>query len=538
MEGCQFMSSQGNMEQKRTDLPPIRLAELMATLSLATDLGMGQPLEYALSVCVLSVRLADALGLSESELREVYYLALLRHIGCTAETSRMADLFGDELALRSDFAVVDSANTSQVIGLVMRYIRMANEGASPLHLAGMMARGLATVPGLMKESFSGFCEVAQRLASRLGFDEHLQLALGQVFAHWDGRGIPAGLKGESITLATRIVTLAQDAVTFHRLDGCDAAVAVVRERKGTMYDPRIVECFCQQASQLLADLKQEPSWQMVLSLEPGPHTYLAGEQFDNACRAIADFADIKSPYTLGHSIGVAELAEKATRCCGLPESDCVTIRSAGLLHDIGRVGVSAGIWGKAGPLSEREWERVRLHPYYSERVLARPGLLEQLGALAALHHERLDGSGYYRGLKAPMLPPLARILAVADAYHAMTEPRPYRSAQPPEVAASKLQQEVRAGRLDADAVKGVLTAAGHRIRANRRAFVAGLSQREIDVLRHIARGNTIKQIAQTLVLSEKTIDNHIQRIYSKIGVSTRAGATLFAMEHDLIAPVE
>jgi HD-GYP domain-containing protein (c-di-GMP phosphodiesterase class II) len=526
------------MQDKESPTSPIRLAELMASLSLATDLGMGQPLEYALCVSVLAVRLGEALDLSESALREVYYLALLRHIGCTAETYRMADLFGDELALRTDFAVVDSAKTSQVVRLVTRYIRQANEGASPLHLAHMIAQGLATAPGLMKEEYAGFCEVAQHLAGRLGFDEHTRLALGQMFERWDGRGVPGRLKEERITLSTRVVTLAQDAVTFHRLEGVEAAVAMVRERKGTMYDPRVAECFCQRASHLLMGLEQEPSWEMVLSLEPGTRTHLSGEQFDHACRAIADFADIKSPYTLGHSVGVAELAAKAAHCCGLPASDIVTIRRAGLLHDLGRVGVSAGIWGKPGSLSEREWERVRLHPYYTERVLARPGVLARLGALAALHHERLDGSGYYRGLPSSMLSPSVRILAAADVYHAMTEPRPHRRALPPETAAEQLRREVRAGRLDGEAVNGVLAAAGHSVRSTRRELVAGLSEREIEVLRLIARGRSKKQVASLLLISEKTVDNHVQHIYNKIGVSTRAGATLFATEHDLLTSVE
>jgi HD-GYP domain-containing protein (c-di-GMP phosphodiesterase class II) len=276
----------------------------------------------------------------------------------------------------------------------------------------------------------------------------------------------------------------------------------------------------------------------VRSLEPGTRIYLSDEQFDNACRAIADFADLKSPYTLGHSAGVAALAASAARRYGLPQVDIDALRRAGLLHDIGRVGISAGIWGKPGPLSEREWERVRMHPYYTERVLARPGVLGRLGALAALHHERLDGSGYYRGLPASMLSPSARILAAADVYHAMTEPRPHRPALGPEKAAEQLRHEVRAGRLDSEATDSVLAAAGHQVCTTRRELVAGLSQREIEVLRLIARGYTKKQIADLLIISQKTVDNHVQHIYNKIGVSTRAGATLFATQHDLLAVVE
>ncbi len=373
---------------------------------------------------------------------------------------------------------------------------------------------------------------------RLGFGEGIKLALGQVFERWDGRGIPGLVKEENITLSMRIVALAQDAITFHRLEGTEAAVTMARQRKGTSYDPRIVECFCQQASRLLAGLEQEPSWEVVLSLEPGMRTRLSDEQFDQVCRAIADFADIKSPYTLGHSAGVAELAAQAARSLGLPEADRVALRRAGLLHDVGRVAVSAGIWGKPGPLSEKEWERVRLHPYYTERVLARPAMLARLGALAALHHERLDGSGYYRGLPASMLSPAARVLAAADVYHAMTEPRPHRPALTPESAAEQLLREARAGRLDGEATNSVLAAAGHPVRRTRRELVAGLSEREIEVLRLIARGHSKKQIASQLIIAEKTVDNHIQHIYNKIGVSSRAAATLFATEHDLLVSME
>ena len=513
----------------------IRLVELMAALSLATDLGMGQPMEYALCVCVLSVRLGEVLGLSDDDLRDVYYLALLRHIGCNADTYRMADIYGDELALRADFAVVDSANTSQVVDLVIRYIRQANEGSSPHHLARAIEQGLLATPQLMKEGFTAFCEVAQRLAERLGFVEAIRIALGQVFERWDGQGIPGKVKGEDISLSMRIVALAQDAITFHRLEGVEAAVKMAQERKGTLYDPWIVDCFCQRASHLLVGLDEEPPWEMVVALEPGVRARLSVEQFDNACRAIADFADIKSPYTFGHSVGVAELAAQAANGCGLPDSDTVTIRWAGLLHDIGRVGISAGIWGKPGPLSTREWERVRMHPYYTERVLARPGVLARLGALASLHHERLDGSGYYRGFSANMLSPAARILAAADVYHAMTELRPHRPALTPEQAADQLRLEARAGRLDGEAVSHVLAAAGHKVRTTRRDLVAGLSQREIEVLRLLARGHSKKQIAELLFISEKTVSHHTQHIYTKIGVSTRAGAAIFAMEHDLLA---
>jgi HD-GYP domain-containing protein (c-di-GMP phosphodiesterase class II) len=526
-----------NMQKDLSGNSGLRLAELVAALSLASDLGMGQPMEYALCSCVLAVRLGEALGLSESDLRWTYYQALLRYIGCNAETYMWAAIVGDELALRTDLTALYNGRTCEVFGLMVRYIRQANEGTSPLHLAQMIAQGLLASPQLFKEGSVGHCEVASHLAARLGFDEPIQHALIQSYERWDGRGLPGAFKGEQIVPAVRLVALAQDVIIFHRLGGVEAAVAMAQERKGTAHDPRMVECFCQQAAHLLAGIEEEPTWEVVLALEPGARPSLSETQFDAACVALADFADVKSPYTLGHSRGVAELAAEAAHRCGLPEADVTAIRRAGLLHDIGRVGVSTGIWVKPGPLSEREWERVRLHPYYTERVLARPPALARLGALASLHHERLDGSGYHRGMPASMLSPSARILAVADVYHAMIEPRPHRPARTPEAAAEELRREVRAGKLDGEAVNGVLAAAGHRVRSTRRALVAGLSEREVEVLRLLARGYSKKQIGERLTISQKTVDHHIQHIYNKIAVSTRAAATLFAIEHDLLADV-
>jgi DNA-binding CsgD family transcriptional regulator len=180
---------------------------------------------------------------------------------------------------------------------------------------------------------------------------------------------------------------------------------------------------------------------------------------------------------------------------------------------------------------------VRMHAYYTERVLARPPTLARLGTIAALHHERLDGSGYHRGAPSAMLQPAARILAAADVYHAMTEPRPHRPALAPEGAAEQLKREVRAGRIDSDAANAVLAAAGHHVCRTRREAVAGLSEREVEVLRLVARGHSMKQMAELLTISQKTVDHHIQHIYTKIGVSTRAAATLFAMQHDLLTDI-
>jgi putative nucleotidyltransferase with HDIG domain len=507
-----------------------RVAELVAALSMAGDLAMGRPTEHSLRTCVLAVRLGDALGLAEPELVDAYYVALLRFTGCTATARLGAAVFGDELVVGEQLATLELGRPAQALAFMLRHV---GEGNPPLRRAGMVARALAAGPGVAEEAAIADCEVAQRVAARLGFGDGVQRALGQVFERWDGRG-PRRIRGEALAPSVRVVHLAQDADTFRRLAGPEAAVAVARRRSGGAYDPAVVERFCAEAPRLLADLDGASAWAAALAAEPGARSWLAEAELDRAAGAIADVADLKSPHTVTHSRGVATLAEAAGRRLGLPGADVVLLRRAGLMHDIGRAGVSSRIWEKPAPLTEGEWERVRLHAYFTERVLARPQALTRVAAVAALHHERLDGSGYHRGLPAAMLPIQARVLAAADAYHAMTEPRPHRPARPPELAAEELRREARAGRLDGDAIGAVLAAAGHTGRVARREWPAGLTDREVEVLRLLARGMSKRQVAERLVISPATADHHARHIYDKIGVSTRAAATLFAMQHDLL----
>jgi HD-GYP domain-containing protein (c-di-GMP phosphodiesterase class II) len=299
-----------------------------------------------------------------------------------------------------------------------------------------------SLPAKSAEIASGICEVGQRLAERIGLGERIQVALGQIYERWDGKGFPSKLKGEALLLPLRVVRIAQDAEIFRRLEGVERARSVLRQRAGSMYDPAIVDAFCMQADQLLEMPDGISTWDAVLAAEPGEHAGIPALELDEVLRAIADFVDLKSPYTLGHSSGVAALAAAAAQHCDLPEADLVAVQRAGWLHDLGRIGVANTIWDKPGPLSDAEWERVRLHPYYTERMLARLSGLGQVGALAAQHHERLNGSGYHRGLPASMLPMTARLLAAADIYHALTEPRPHRAAQLAERAADELRRQV------------------------------------------------------------------------------------------------
>ena len=288
-----------------------------------------------------------------------------------------------------------------------------------------------------------------------------------------------------------------------------------------------------EAATLFTGLDGVTSWEAVIAAEPGLARLLTENELDSALEAIADFIDVKSPFTLGHSRGVADLAACAADELQLGSDAAVHVRRSALVHDIGRLGVSNAVWDKAGELNAGEAERVRLHPYLTERMLAASPVLATLGATAAQHHERIDGSGYPRGLRSDALTPCGRVLAAADAYRAKLEPRPYRPAYSPDEAAGWMHDEVRAGRLDGDAVDGVLRGAGHPTR-RRKPQPSGLTSREVEVLRLLAFGLTNKGIADVLVISPKTASRHIEHIYAKIGVSNRARASLFAVTHGLM----
>jgi HD-GYP domain-containing protein (c-di-GMP phosphodiesterase class II) len=311
----------------------------------------------------------------------------------------------------------------------------------------------------------------------------------------------------------------------------------VAKQAGGELDDRLATLFCANADELVAGLDEAADWDAVLAAEPALSRRVRGAELDTVLEAMADLVDLKSPHLAGHSRGVANLAAAAGRGLRLDPGDVATLRRAGLLHDLGRLGVSNAIWDKPAALRASEVERVRLHPYLTDRMLVRIPALRASREIAARHHERLDGSGYPRGLTAVSLTLPDRLLAAADAYHALTEPRPYRAAMSPAEVADVVRAEVRAGRLDGDAVQAVLAAAGQRAPA-RREWPAGLTAREVEVLALVARGHSNREVARALVMSPKTASNHVEHIYRKIDVTSRAGATLFAMRHGLTGAYE
>jgi HD-GYP domain-containing protein (c-di-GMP phosphodiesterase class II) len=486
-------------------------------------------MEHVLRQCLIALRLAESVGLGDEERSVVFYTALLVNVGCHSDAHEQAKWFGDDIHLKS--GKYDHELGSAAGALAM--MRLVGSGNPPLlrFRVGLefAVSGRRDLDGMIAHHAA----LARQFADELGLSSGVQQAVGAAYEQWDGKGWPGQLKGDGIPIASRLACIGEFTEVAHRIGGVGAAVDLASRRAGGQFDPTLAASFCASADTIFDGLGCDGTWDTLIQAEPALRVFLAGPEYDAALLAIADFVDLKSPYTLGHARAVSGLAASAGAKVGLPEADILTLRRAGVVHGLGRLGVSNAIWDKRGPLGPGEWERVRMHPYLTERMLRQSAALAPLGNLAVQLRERLDGSGYPRGLSGGSIPTAARVLAAADAYQAMCEPRPHREAHVPAVAAQELRAEVRAGRMDGDAVEAVLGVAGHRT-ARRREGPAGLTAREVDVLRLVSRGLSSKEIGKRLVISPKTARNHIEHIYVKIGVSNRATASLFAVQHGLL----
>lgn len=506
-----------------------RTADLIAALSLATDLGMGFPFEHGLRCTLLAMRLCDLMGVDSDTASQVYYTTLLTHVGCTVDAEINAGIFHGTMKESGHHLMYGAP--IQAATSALRAIPDP-EASLPLKIR-QLAAGLPRAARFRQPHFNAYCETAEMLAEGMGLPADISALFALITERWDGWSHLRRAKGEEIPLALRIALVGRDA-TYQRLIGGDRyVVETISSRGGGAFDPDVVATFVDNATDLLGEDSPDSCWEELLACEPQPWLDLDDEGIDRALMSIGAFSDLASPYLSGHARAVGDLAADAADLLGWGEVESRRMRRAGFVHDVGRAAVHPRIWEKSGPLTADEWERVRLHPYRTERVLSRSSLLAPLAEIASSHHERIDGSGYHRALPASALPPRARLLAAADAFRSKTEPRSYRRRHTPEEARGIVSEKVQDGKLDSGMVAVVVEAAG--VEPPPTEYPEGLTEREVEVIGLLARGMQTKQIAQALEISAKTADRHIQNSYRKIGVSSRAAATLFAMEHGLVS---
>ncbi len=500
---------------------------VLAALSLATDVANGHHDDKTLRACVLAVGLAEALGFERSRQREVFHATLLRYIGCSSFAHEEVALFGDDLRARQAFAVVDYGDVAD---------RFWAGAAAIAPEAGTLRRWLtggaaAIGPEVSRLSlYASQCEVGRRFGDRLGLDAGAIAALSQIHERWDGRGGPARLQEAQLEPVVTVLQVAHFAESILHRSGLEAAVVAVAQRRGGALAPAVCDAFTSHARGLVAPLEPEGAWAAFVAIGARFPVVQSSHRVDDVIAAFADFTDLYSVYTLGHSSQVAEVATRAAGGLALATAEIETLRRAALLHDLGRIALPCALWEKSTPLSAAERERIHLHAYWGQRLLARAPSLASEAALAEATHERCNGAGYPRRLEGTALPIAARVLAAADVWCALRSDRPHRPGFDDAAASAMLRGEARSGKLDARVVDAILGVGPRPSRAR----PAGLTDREIEVLQLVARGATNKEVAQRLGISARTVGHHLAHAYEKIGVSTRAAAALFAIEHGLV----
>jgi putative nucleotidyltransferase with HDIG domain len=426
----------------------VRLSEVVSALSHALDVTGGQPMGHAERSCLIALRLAEAVGLEPARRSSLFYALLLKDAGCSTTAATIASSFGgDDQRVKRESRVIDTKRPLQTLG----YLRRNVAPGAPLrerarHLRAVMAMANGGVDELERMR----CERGAEIARGIGLDEDAAAAIGQLFEHWDGNGHPGDLAGEEISLLARMACLAQTMEFFWQAGGAAAACDVARSRSGTWFDPALVEALpaLERDVAFWASLEAPD----VQAVEPADRVERADDaRLDRIAEAFASIVDAKSPFTARHSAGVAEIAAGVAATMGLDEATQRLVRRAGLLHDVGKLGISNQILDKAGGLTDLEWRTVRHHPRLSLVILRRVPAMADVAQLAAMHHERLDGSGYPYGLAAVDLSVPARILQVADVADALSAERPYRAALPVDEVLAIVGRDA-GPRLDRDAV--------------------------------------------------------------------------------------
>jgi putative nucleotidyltransferase with HDIG domain len=421
----------------------LRMSDLISALSLALDLTEGQPMGHAVKSCVLGMRMAEILKLSVETRSDLYYALLLKDAGCSSNAARMYEIFGgDERAAKKEVKTTDwSRVTFDGLEYLMRNVM---PGRSRLDRVIAIAHIAINRKDQSTELFQLRCERGGQIAKKIGLSEATTKAIYSLDEHWDGKGFPHGIKEAEIPLLSRIMNLCQTLEVFAAVSGPQDAFQVIEERSGTWFDPELVAA-CRELEKdaaLWELLETEDVRAKVIDIEPfGVFQYADDSRIDSICEAFADVIDVKSPYTHAHSKGVTAAAVAIASRLGL-DREIPVIRRAALLHDIGKLSVPNKILDKNGKLTAQEWEAMRLHPYYTQRILERISGFKHLAFIASTHHEKLDGSGYYRNLRATQLPLSARSITMADIYDALSAKRPYRDALPTEKVLEIISREV------------------------------------------------------------------------------------------------
>jgi HD-GYP domain-containing protein (c-di-GMP phosphodiesterase class II) len=508
----------------------VRVAELLGSLSLATDLADGFSLEKSLRTTILAARISTRVGAAPHEQALAYWTALLRFAGCTAFAHEEATLYadGDDLGLRRTLAYVDFGRPRTFITRALTGIA---RHASPRVRIAALTRLLGD-PGAPRAHAHAQCEVAVGFARAIGRPD-VAAALDHREERWDGKGPRRQVAEAELPLAARIADVADTLELFSWSLGVEAAIEELRARRGGHLDPHLVDACLGALPPLLVGLDEPSVWDLFLSLEPTPQWTV--EAMEPLLRAYSRFADVASVYTLGHSAQVAELAGKAAAAFGLGAEEQCLARWAGYTHDLGRVGVATGLWEKVLPLSMVERQRIRGHSHHTETILSLSPALGPVLDVAAATHERGGGRGYPRRQRLEGLAPVARVLAAADVYVALISTRPHRPAFGAPEAVRLLRSEATSGALERTAVEAVLAATGQR-RPARSEWPGGLSDREVQVVRLVAIGRSNPEIGQLLGMSPRTAQKHVMHVYQKLGLESRAGLALWAMEHQLLEP--
>ena len=508
----------------------VRAAELVGAISLATDLGTGQPLEHALRTAVLAERLADRAAGSPEEIRDTYYVALLHASGCTSNGHEATQVFGEDIEHRAAFFLIDPSDVSQVIAFYRAHVAPGR----PPEVREQIVEAVLANPEKSADSFAAMCEVAQRFAGWLALGAGIEASLEFVFARWDGRGWPRGVGGEDLPFPARVLHVARDYSLFLTAGGRDDAREVLERRSGEAYDPRLVELALRVFDDTLSQVDETRMWNAAMDSEPWPQVVLSDARIDAGFGAVAALTNLKSPWLREHSTNVADLAEAAAWRLQLSPDVVAVLRRAALAHDLGRVGVSNAIWEKPGPLGFGEWERVRLHPHFTERAFAQSAALAPIGLLAGSHHERLDGSGIpprracicARRRRAR---PRGRGLLLGDARSEAAPPGARARGGRGGAHSRGDRRTTRPGRRRRGARSGRAPPAKRS-----RELPAGLTQRELEVLLALVVGQSNQAIADSLGISAKTVGHHVQHVYQKAGVRSRAAATVWAFENELV----